>query len=331
MRPLGLLLLVTLLGLPATAAADLVRVPCILADGETVEMLARRFHVSVDDLALLNEPTDVSTLQAGAEIVVGFGEQTEHVVARGETLLRIAARYGVTVDDVTRWNHLGDPRRLRAGARLLVYAWPHMPQSSSIGRPSAGGLQHGARLRTNQHWLVHDPDHAFVTRDVARWMEAGFAAVRTRDEDAPRIEMRDASAEHGGPLHGHHSHQSGRDIDLAYFTHGCRETCSHRRVDARSLDADRQWALLGAWLRAGVVEYVFIDHDLQEPLYEAARRDGASSTDLARWFQYPSPAERRVGIIRHASGHRDHLHVRFVCAESDLRCGRVDADADDEP
>jgi penicillin-insensitive murein endopeptidase len=206
-----------------------------------------------------------------------------------------------------------------------------MPESSSIGRPSAGGLQHGARLRSNQHWLVHDPDHAFVTRDVARWMEAGFAAVREHDEHAPRIEMRDASAEHGGPLHGHHSHQSGRDIDLAYFREGCRDTCPHHRADARTLDADRQWALLAAWLRAGVVEYVFIDHELQEPLLEAARRDGATPAELSRWFQWPHPSERRVGIIRHASGHRDHLHVRFVCAESDLRCGRVDSDRDDEP
>ena len=160
-------------------------------------------------------------------------------------------------------------------------------------------------------------------------MAAGFAQVALRYPSAARIEVRDASVEHGGHLGQHHSHQTGRDIDLVYYQAHCAGTCTHHRVGTDSLDAVRQWTLLEAWLRAGVVEYVFIDHALQEPLYEAARAAGARQGELARWFQWPRAADERVGVVRHVRGHRDHLHVRFVCAAHDLRCDRSVRTRDD--
>lgn len=312
-----------------TAEAQLVRVPCTLAEGETVAVIAARFGVSVDELAELNDETNLEGLGPGASIDVGYGERVDHVVQRGETLLRIARRYGVSATDIARWNALDDPRRLRADAHLVVYAWPRIPPSSSIGRPSHGTLQNGVRIRPSPFWEIHDPTHAFLTRDAMVALEHAFRALHDRAHDAPRIEIRDASSEHGGPLHGHHSHQSGRDVDIAYFRRSCDATCRHHRTTPEDLDAERQWALLEVWLRAGIVDYVFIDHELQAPLYRAAREGGATAAELARWFQWPSDAERHAGLIRHAHGHRDHLHVRFSCAEHDQECGpRRD---DDEP
>lgn len=310
------------LAFPAMSSAQLVRVPCVLAEGETVATIATRFNVSLGDLAELNGDRDLATLVPGTEIAVGYGERVEHRVVRGDTLLRIARRYGVSATDVARWNSLTDPRRLRADTSLVIYAWPHIPPSSSIGRPSHGTLESGVRLRPARFWQIHDRDRAYLTRDAASILEHGFEAVARAFSESPRIELRDASAEHGGPLRGHHSHQSGRDIDLAYYRTDCRgQTCVLHRTTADDLDADRQWALLAPWLHGDLVDYVFVDHALQEPLYRAARRAGASPSELARWFQYPGDAERHVGVIRHAEGHRDHLHVRFACAPHDVECG----------
>ena len=309
------------LGLPSEGFAQLVRVPCVMAEGETVDAIASRFHVTLDDLAELNRDTNLEQVEPGVELAVGWGERVEHRVARGDTLLRLARRYGVSATDISRWNTLGDPRRLRADTTLVIYAWPHIPPSSSIGRPSRGRLENGLQLRNGPYWEIHDRARAYMTRDAALALERGYRAAAERFPGTPRIEIRDASVEHGGPLRGHHSHQSGRDIDVAYFRVGCSRACTHGRVSPDQLDAARQWAVLEAWLRAGAVEYVFIDHALQEPLYRAARAAGATQEELARWFQWPSEAERHVGVIRHAHGHRDHMHVRFACAEHDELCG----------
>lgn len=314
---------------PGSVRADLVRVPCVLQDAESVEAVAGRFHVSMDDLALLNEGVDLERVSVGTEIVVGFAERVEHVVVRGDTLLRLGRRYGVSVEDITRWNAITDASRVRAGATLVIYARPSVPPSASVGRPSDGSLERGVRLRPNAGWVVRNPERAFVTRDVASWMAAGFAQVARRYPRSARIEVRDASVEHGGRLREHHSHQTGRDIDLVYYQARCHDTCTYHRVSPTTLDAERQWALLEAWLRAGVVEYVFIDHALQEPLYEAARAAGASRDELSRWFQWPRAQDQRLGVVRHVRGHRDHLHVRFVCAAHDLRCDRATGRHDD--
>jgi murein endopeptidase len=315
------ILIVLVLGWTQLARAQLVPVPCTLVEGESAAIIAARFGVSIGDLAELNENTDLEALAPGTEIAVGYGERIEHRVARGETLLRIAHHYGVTATDIARWNALSDPRRMRADATLVIYAWPRIPPSSSIGGPSHGALQNGVRLRPARFWEIHDRDRAFVTRDAAIALERGFQSVLSHFADSPRIEIRDASVEHGGPLYGHHSHQSGRDIDIAYYRRSCRGTCVHHRVAPADLDAERQWRLLEPWLRADLVEYVFVDHALQEPLYQAARAAGATTAELARWFQYPGDAERHVGVIRHADGHRDHFHVRFACAAHDRECG----------
>ena len=42
--------------------------------------------------------------------------------------------------------------------------------------------------------------------------------------------------------------------------------------------------------------------------------------ELARWFQWPHGRDQQAGIIRHAPGHRDHVHVRFACAAHDREC-----------
>src|SRR6185369_6913798 len=105
------------------------------------------------------------------EIAVGYGERIEHRVARGETLLRIARHYGVAATDVARWNGLTEPRRLRADARLLIYAWPRILPSASVGRPSGGTLENGVRLRDEPFWQVHDRDRAFMTRDAAAMLD----------------------------------------------------------------------------------------------------------------------------------------------------------------
>ena len=65
---------------------------------------------------------------------------------------------------------------------------------------------------------------------------------------------------------------------------------------------------------------IFIDYRLQARLYRYARRKGVSKAQLNRWIQYPRGKYEPAGVIRHFKNHEDHLHVRFVCPYSDLKC-----------
>jgi murein endopeptidase len=147
-----------------------------------------------------------------------------------------------------------------------------------------------------------------------------FDHVVAADPAAPRVRVHDLSLRHGGPMPGHKSHQSGRDVDMAYYQLGCRDVCRGRRVAPSELDAPRQWRLLQEWLRRGQAEFIFVDYPLQRPLYEQAKSEGATLHQLAQWFQYPRGPVFPAGIVRHVPNHANHVHVRFRCGAEDQAC-----------
>ncbi len=321
---LSLALMITLLVVPTGARAELVDIPYTIVRGDTGRRIARRFGLTYAELRALNSERSLERLRVGEEIVVGRGHRHVHRVHAGEALSDIAGRYRVTIAELQRWNPGLRPARLARGQEIVLYSDREEPPSESVGEVDDGTLVNGVPLPTHPGFVVRHRERTFMTVDAAEHLLRAFDALRDEDEDAPRLQIGDASRARGGPLDQHRSHQSGRDVDVDYFYLRCRETCGHHRLSPTELDADRQWRLIEPWLRDGVVEYIFIDHALQEPLYEAARRAGASRADLSRWFQWPHPADVRYGIIRHVPSHADHMHVRFACAPHDTSCVRSD-------
>lgn len=317
---LALVALLGILGPVRAARAELVDIPYTVVSGDTARRVARRHGLTYAELRALNGERNLDRLRVGEHLVVGRGHLHTHRIRSRESLADIALRYRVEPSAILRWNRGVDPAHLRAGAELHIYAEREEPPSESIGRPDHGSLVNGIPIPPHSAYVVRQRARAFMTIDATEQLMAAFDALHDHDPDAPRLEIRDASREHGGRLDQHRSHQSGRDVDIAYFYRRCREVCGLHRLGPDQLDADRQWALIEPWLRAHAVEYVFIDHALQEPLYEAARRAGATRAELSAWFQWPRPPEQRYGVIRHVPRHADHMHVRFVCAEHDQAC-----------
>lgn len=245
----------------------------------------------------------------------------DHVVRRGESLGSIAQRFEVRPRDIVRWNAGLRPARLTPGQHLRIYSELRDSRSESIGKPSRGTLAHAERLLPDPGYVIHEPSRAYGTLETTQWLTEAVDAVREEHPGAPRIAVHDLSAPHGGRLRGHRSHQSGRDADLSYYQIRCGgRPCLFHRVDPAQLDHARQWALLRHWLERDEVEYVFMDYDLQRSLYAYARSHGATRAQLSRWFQFPRGRRHRLGIIRHFRGHRDHLHVRFACPDTDEDC-----------
>lgn len=318
--------------LPPTAGADMEPIPYTVARGDTATAIARRHGISLADLSRWNPGLNLDRLRAGARIVVGEGWAIDHEVLPRETVGGIAARHRVTRRQLALWNPDVHLDRLGAGTHLRIYS-PQPPPSESVGRVDRGSLVNGVPLPEHPGYHVRNPERAWMTADAAERLARAFDAVVRAHPDAPRVEVRDASRPEGGRLDQHHSHQTGRDVDLAYYRDACRGAlCALHWMTPGQLDADLQWALLSHWLDHDDVEYVFIDHSLQEPLRAAALRAGAPRARTSRWFQFPRPAEHRVGVVRHVPRHTNHLHVRFRCAPGDTRCLPSDgSDPEDAP
>ncbi|HJL20364.1 MAG TPA: penicillin-insensitive murein endopeptidase [Sandaracinaceae bacterium LLY-WYZ-13_1] len=288
--------------------------------GDTLSGLAARHGVSVARIAAANEGLDADArLVAGAELTIPVAPTVLHEVSRGETLSAIAQRYGVTVARMRRWNPEVRPDRLRVGARLRVRP---ARRSESVGAAFCGHVVGSVPVGRHPAYVLRDPERSWATaRTVAR-LRRGFDAVRRAHPRAARVRVHDLSLRGGGPIDDHRSHQSGRDVDITYFQRrGCgRAGCPLERVDPDELDVRRQWTLLRHWLRRGEVEAIFVDYALQAPLYREARRRGATAAQLRAWFQYPRGRWHDGGRIRHFPNHRDHLHVRFACADDEPRC-----------
>lgn len=302
----------------APASAELADIPYRVVSGDTARRIARRHGLTYAELQALNGNTPLERIRQGQNLIVGRGHLHVHRVRRGESLPDIAARYRVETRAIQRWNAL--PARLMEGTELRIYTDHEEPPSESVGRADHGSLVHGITVPPHPGFVVRERSRAYMTQDAADQLLHAFDVLRDADPHAPRVEIRDASRAHGGPLDQHRSHQSGRDVDIGYYLQRCGSTCAHRRLHPRDLDAARQWRLIETWLREGAVEYIFIDHALQEPLYEAAREAGATRAELQAWFQWPRAEDVRFGVIRHVPQHADHLHVRFNCANGDAQC-----------
>ena len=108
----------------------------IVAPGDTLFGLARRFATTVGQLQELNGLGTSTTIFAGQPLVVpdppggppppppdppGAAGQ-EYTVVAGDTLFAIARRFGVTVAELQQRNALPDPDALQVGQVLLVSA-----------------------------------------------------------------------------------------------------------------------------------------------------------------------------------------------------------------
>lgn len=205
----------------------------------------------------------------------------------------------------------GDPVRLPVGDVLRCET--HLG-SRAIGRPHAGRLERGLKLPAARGLHIRNAEgrRTWGTEELAASLVAAARHLRRRYPDAPPIVVGDLSRHGGGPLPPHVSHQSGRDVDLGYFVRGRRQLDGFRRVNRRTLDADRTWAVIEGLVQTGWVERIFIDRALEPALHQAARRAGHDRRALRRIF----------ARFTHEPGHDDHFHVRIaaraaVCGPDD--------------
>ncbi|MEZ4446458.1 MAG: penicillin-insensitive murein endopeptidase [Polyangiaceae bacterium] len=199
---------------------------------------------------------------------------------------------------------------------------PYSLMSLSVGYPNAGYQLRPIKLKTNRNLRVKKGSEQRIyghpalvkmlhrnARDMARTFKGSVMLVG------------DLSDEDGGPLSGHHSHQSGRDADVAFYAldpkgkpakldrfiafdgEGVAKDKSGYRFDDR-----RNWLLVRAWLkdhRAGL-SHIFVSRPLRRRLLAYAEGHKAEA-------KHVEAAARLLKEPKNADAHDDHFHLRISC------------------
>ncbi|WP_299094755.1 LysM peptidoglycan-binding domain-containing protein [uncultured Metabacillus sp.] len=96
----------------------------VIQFGETLWAIARRYSVTIQQIAAANQLENPNQLVAGLALVIPPPYQT-HTVRYGETLWMIARRYGITVQEIVQANQLNDPSLIYPGTILRIPAKSH--------------------------------------------------------------------------------------------------------------------------------------------------------------------------------------------------------------
>lgn len=261
------------------------------------------------------------------------------VVQRGETLEHVALAHGCTTEQVERANHLdislvpagtvvevpacmkkptADPSDAKARQALAVIDGatrvklaPEPPTPVDDSHWSSL-LAHAAKLETGAGYVVRHPQRAFGEKYVVEYLRHSIAEVRALYPDVPTLAIGDISAEHGGKISQHVSHQTGVDVDVGFYF---KTTVDNFATADRSFDLEANWALLAAFARTAAlddgVKMIFLDYAIQRRLYDYAKQRGTPDSELEFMFQYPRGSDELSGLVRHWPGHDNHFHVRF--------------------
>jgi murein endopeptidase/LysM repeat protein len=306
---------------------------------ETVEQVAHRYGVRPASVRMWNGlSATTSDLKAGASLrvkpsrVMPPRQRFEYVVQPGDTWWRIGTRYGVDSADLRRANWDAE-QRLRVGQTLrmwidpVVYQWVRHGRDEgdivrrgavSIGPPQAGRLVNGVLLPDSPYYTLRLPPTSYGTTHAVEVILEAIVRFRSRSTYDKPLLFGSMSARHGGPLTGHLSHQTGRDLDIRLpLRSGVPDWYA---VEPKVVDWTALWHLINSLAETGEVMIIFFDYDLQKHLHEAAVSAGATEDELARILQWPRGSKAHVGLVRPSPGHEAHIHVRFTCGRHEPEC-----------
>jgi len=199
-------------------------------------------------------------------------------------------------------------------------------RGQSIGAPWEGRLQHAAQLLPGDGYHIRRPLRSFGTETTVEFIERAIGDTLEAYPDQHVLAIGDISAEAGGPITEHHSHQSGRDADIGLFykEQPAGYPASFIHADEDNLDCAATFKLLESFLATanddGGAQVIFLDFDVQGILYNWAVEHGVSERRLERIFQYPHGRGSPEGMVRHEPNHDNHMHVRFRCPSEDTSC-----------
>jgi penicillin-insensitive murein endopeptidase len=207
------------------------------------------------------------------------------------------------------------------------------PSSASVGLPFEGRLRNGVLLReseTVRYAGEYAPTGNFYgTSELVQLLQRAAERVERRVPGA-RLSVGELSAERGGRIDGHRSHQNGRDVDIAFYMldaagepfdpYGFAAFDRHGHGlppnESLTFDDRRNYELAARLVSDpdARVQYIFVADTIKNRVLREARRRRASERVLSR-------LEAVMVQPSHGHPHRNHFHVRIYCPPGDRpRC-----------
>jgi murein endopeptidase len=207
------------------------------------------------------------------------------------------------------------PKKHAAGVDLAKQK-TKKKRDRSVGAPWSGSLQAAVKLQPGDGYHLRRPWRTYATRTTVDFVRQAVKDTLQSYPKAHTLAIGDFSAEKGGRITEHASHQSGRDVDIGLFFKKKPDgyPASFVKATKETLDAAATWRLVSLLARThdedGGVQVIFLDQKLQ--------------TVLLAWAEKNKVSEKRIKqvrrVFRHIPLHSDHLHVRFKCRDRDTNC-----------
>jgi penicillin-insensitive murein endopeptidase len=201
---------------------------------------------------------------------------------------------------------------------------PYSVMSLTVGCPNDGWQVRAKRLKPNRYVKTKpgSQERSYGHPALILMLERSAKDLQ-RVAPGSVLVVGDISDADGGPLAGHHSHQSGRDADVVFYVldqngkstildHYVKFGSNGRALDGSGYVFDdwRNWLLVQSWVRdrrAGL-SHIFISRALRQRLLTYA----ANQTAFAKYVPEVSVLLKQP---EDAEPHDDHFHVRISCPE----------------
>lgn len=203
----------------------------------------------------------------------------------------------------------------RGGGRIH----PPPEKTGSIGSPDDGALIDGVQLQAGPEFILLDPPNAWGTVEMVALLEAAAQEMRRAYPDTVPIVVGHISREGGGSLSPHKSHQSGRDVDVAFYHEDNKLIRGFKDMRQSGFDVAKNWFFIETLLEKGEVQMILMDWEIQKLMVEELSLF-ESQHKLRKIFQYPRSKDVRAGIVRHAPSHYHHFHIRIACPQNNWFC-----------
>lgn len=214
-----------------------------------------------------------------------------------------------------------------AKAKLSASKKHHGKGGQSVGAPNDGKLAGAIRLRGSRVLRQRDGARSWGLPTLVRLVQFAAAKVARKHKGSVML-VGDLSGRTGGPLEGREGHQSGREVDIAFYvtnSHGKAVNVRHfvaidgsgkgRELTWATFDEARNWLVVEALVSAekADVQHIYVSSALKARLLAYAARGHATKEVITR-------ASSLLTSAGEGESRDDHFHVRIACPESSDAC-----------
>ncbi len=197
----------------------------------------------------------------------------------------------------------------------------------SYGTPSKGRVAGAEKFIDSPAARVLPDRHRarclwWGTQRLVRALAGAGAVVARKHPGSPPLGIGNIGRARGGAIPFSHSHQAGRDADIAfYLLDGNSQPVAATDLvtipdDLRGLDIPRTWTLVETLVEDTSIDirWLFVSNAIRRALLVEGKRAGASERTLGK-------VDAALHQPSDAPPHDDHLHVRIRCTAVEARNG----------